>query len=136
VRWSLFLSKFNFFFTYRKGSENACANALSQHDQDAPTEQDKQIQSCTFQLFQPERNHGTTTFTPTRLALAPADFNAILATTEPITWEESRNNDLQYLGAIKAIQQGLQQFPPELNLKLSLAECAIDNKGYLTYRKR
>lgn len=137
VRWSLFLSKFNFFFTYRKGSENGCADALSRRDQDLPTDSDKRVTSRVFQLLQPKQSHGRTSLPATKLTLAPMNIEPATTTiVGPATWTEARGNDPQYLSAIKALEQGLRHFPPSLGLKLSIAECAIDPEGYLVYRKQ
>ena len=45
------MSQFNFEFSYQKEGENEQANALSRQDQDAPSEQDEQIQSYIIQLL-------------------------------------------------------------------------------------
>ena len=72
IQWSLFLSQFNFEFSYQKGGENEQANALSRQDQDAPSEQDEQIQSHTMQLLtQPEGTETAVVVAP----IAPVHTN-------------------------------------------------------------
>jgi hypothetical protein len=51
VRWSLFLSRFNFKFTCRKGIDNGRADALSRREQDMPGDTDDRVTSRTFQLL-------------------------------------------------------------------------------------
>lgn len=127
MRWSLFLSRFNFDFQYRPGTDNARADALSRRDQDNPTEEDPRIADRTKCLL-------------TQIGDDKATVN-IHATTAQQTpdeqdWELARDGDDDYQGAIRTLQQGLRKFPPELKLKVSTSECTIDQAQKLRFRGR
>jgi hypothetical protein len=52
----MFLSQFNFKLTYRKGSENKRADALSRRDQDMPDKDDQRVLSRMIQLLADEKH--------------------------------------------------------------------------------
>ena len=51
-------------------------------------------------------------------------------------WEKAREQDSVYQMAHKAITQGDRKFPTALELKVSIAECKLDDQGNLLYRDR
>lgn len=138
VRWSLFLSRFNFRFSYRKGELNQRADALSRRDQDMPLEQDERLQSRTMQLFtRPEEKDSVTAVAP--LTVPPErpqsnDGEYSYENTE--SWESAREEDTQYREAIECLRQGVSKFPAHLQLKVSVSECSLDAQGFIRFRSR
>ena len=51
-------------------------------------------------------------------------------------WKEGRDKDEKYQIAWKAVKEGARRFPISLDLKLSIAECKLDENGNLLYRNR
>lgn len=51
-------------------------------------------------------------------------------------WKRSADEDETYRMALESLKSGARKFPPQLNLKVSLAECSLDDKGRLIYRGR
>jgi transposase InsO family protein len=125
VRWSLFLSKFNFSFKYRKGSANTQADALSRRDQDMPQDNsDERIQSRTFQLL--------------KAGHQPKNIMAPMISPESIDlWVEARNHDTTYQEVVEILEKGeARSLPSRLKLQISLSECNINHQGYINYRNR
>lgn len=66
------------------------------------------------------------------------------ATSEPYdnieaveqAWNAAADQDETYQLAIAALKSGARKFPPQLGLKVSLAECSIDPQDRLRYRGR
>ena len=51
-------------------------------------------------------------------------------------WDDARQKDETYEGAVNAIRREAQVFPSTLGLKVSIAECGIDEEGRLLFRGR
>ena len=49
-------------------------------------------------------------------------------------WTSSTHDDKDYTKAWQAIKEEARQFPPEQNLKASIAECQTDDNGTLQFR--
>lgn len=136
VRWSLFLSRFNFQLCYREGTANQRADALSRRDQDMPADQDERVKSRTIQLLkEPEKTTGIATICPVQILPLDQPTTAVYETTE-VDWTEARDTDLEYQEAVQCLQQGNRQFPSHLGLKVSVAECCTDNAGFMLFRGR
>lgn len=138
VRWSLFLSRFNFKFSYRKGEENQRADSLSRREQDMPEEQDERVQSRTMQLFSHvEGDKGAVTVTPlTTSDTEPHMEERSLAYDDANSWESAKEGDSQYQEAVACLEQGAQKFPNHLMLKVSVSECSLDSRGFMEFRGR
>lgn len=138
VRWSLFLSRFNFKFSYRKGEENQRADSLSRREQDMPEEQDERVQSRTMQLFSHvEGDKGAVTVTPlTTSDTEPHMEERSLAYDDANSWESAKEGDSQYQEAVACLEQGAQKFPNHLMLKVSVSECSLDSRGFMKFRGR
>jgi transposase InsO family protein len=63
--WAELLSQYNFHITYRPGSENAAADALSRKLEDATTQKAKREAYRTMQIFAPVRTEGQVEQGPT-----------------------------------------------------------------------
>ena len=51
-------------------------------------------------------------------------------------WNAAAEQDETYQLAVEALKLGARKFPPQLGLKVSLAECSINPQGRLLYRGR
>ena len=49
-------------------------------------------------------------------------------------WDTAIEHDDQYKDARQAVLNGEQSFPPSLELKVSIAECTVDENLHLTFR--
>lgn len=148
VRWSLFLSRFNFQFRYRKGEENMRADALSRREQDMPNDDDPRIQSRTMQLLtRPKETASVAVISPISHPSQQYSTDEPLVDHEPLgpalpdldepeLWESAVRNDSVYQEAIQCIQQGMRKFPSQLQLKVSVSECSVDERNHLWFRKR
>ena len=135
VRWQLLLSRFNFHFKYRPGKDNGAADALSRREQDNPQKEDGRVESRTIQLLnQPVRGRVE--------PLAPIQVREEEGSTQPPSyddarlWDEARAQDEIFQEAESVVREGGRKFPSHLQLKVSVAECAIDNDNYLLFRGR
>lgn len=125
VRWSLFLSRFNFTFRYRQGKENGAADALSRRDQDMPKGYDPRVESRTIQLL--NQPVVAAPLQPTGTATSTHDNDEL--------WTQAIQHDETYQDARRCVREGLRQFPSRLGLKVSMSECrVIDDR--LQFRER
>jgi transposase InsO family protein len=131
VRWSLFLSRFNFTFQYRRGSDNARADALSRREQDNPDQNDPRIESRTIRLLAQTKTGASLDAHPIQCAPFVESRDDDL-----VTWEQAREADRIYQEATRALANGARRFPPHLHLKVSISECTLDYQGYLRFRGR
>ncbi len=143
VRWSSILSQFNLKFRYRPGKSNGRADALSRKEEDVPDNaDDERLKTRHFQLLQPVVHHVASK----EEAGATFCFNGRITEEEadppmdddPIEdrWETAAQDDEEYTKARNAVRDGMRKFPPELQLKVTLAECSIDQEGHLRFRGR
>jgi hypothetical protein len=137
---------------YRPGVDNVRADALSRRHQDMPADSsDARISRRFLQIFKP-----TTATTDEELAedealrsfrcsvgrpvisCHPASLSAPLPAQHRLEqlWEEAKKGDQTYQLAWKAVKDGERKFPTALDLKLSIAECRLDESGNLLYRDR
>ena len=140
VRWSNLLSQYNCTFEYRPGSLNGMADALSRQEKDIPeNETDERVQSRFLQLLRPsqtpEEDENTTALMATRIP--GGDRIPDYGSREPTQdlWDAAVREDELYQKALQAVEGGQRKFPPELNLKASVSECAVEN-GHLVFRGR
>jgi predicted aspartyl protease len=154
MRWSLILSRYNFSIMYIPGKENVRADALSRRDQDMPKGADARTELRTIRLLKPEHlqgfPHGTiigtvrvgtaTTSCPSGspgVILAPAQTSAPEPESElEALWAEALQSDGSYGRMIKCLQDNKRTFPPDMQLKVSIAECTVNAAGRLMFRGR
>ena len=88
------------------------------------------------------RNHNIAT--PESPSHAVEEPTPNTADTEPydsiemfkVLWKQAAEKDETYQLAKEALKSGARKFPPQLGLKVSLAECSIDEQDRLRYRGR
>src|SRR6266536_2657346 len=158
MRWALVLSRYNFRIVHVSGTENSRADALSQRDQDMPKNaQDDRLRERNVQLIKPEWiSRGRMRVAASQPRIAPVTLgnptepkqsalpelkrteNKILGELHPLLadWPEAIRRDKQYAKALRAVQQKARRLPPELRLKVSIAECDVSPSGKLLYRGR
>lgn len=149
VRWSSTLSCYNFKIRHIDGKSNVLADALSRRDQDLPSDhQDNRLQERYIQLIKPEeviQEGSPVHVSPVSMSPAPA-IDATSGSSQhhfdPNTpfdlftnWDQATIDDPEYSSVLEALQKNRRKLPSALALKLSIAECSIqDNK--LTFRNR
>ena len=143
VQWFLFLSQFNFQFQYWKGSENERADALSQCEQDLSGDEDPWEQSHMMQLFTcSEKPVGLAMLAPTApdsnpdeefplwLMIPPSENDMM---DDEQLWEIAANQNEQYQEATQCVRKEKRRFLTELQLKISISECSLDNLNRLRF---
>jgi hypothetical protein len=147
MRWSLTLSKFNFTITYLPGKDNVRADALSRREQDMPKAADPRIDDRTVQLLKPGHLKGfppgTIVASPVRTALQAQDVGlplqaqtiGQLSELEEL-WQEALQTDESYEKIVTCLREGKRKLPTDLKLKVSIAECALNEEDRLLFRGR
>jgi hypothetical protein len=149
VRWAQELAKYSFSLTFREGRLSGRPDALSRREQDLPKGvDDPRLAGRDLQLLQDK-------WLPDKLRVS--SFRAAEVVIRKMTawgqevpegkeifqnedlqeaWDTALARDESYSRAIQAVREGDRQFPPELKLKVSIAECTIDDRGLLKFRDR
>ena len=136
MRWSLILSRYHFTISYVPGKQNIRADALSRREQDIPQdEEDERLQHRTTTLIKPEMLSGGEG-TGIRVMATRAETPVTEKLPLEGQWDDARQKDEAYEGAINAIRREAQVFHSILGLKVSIAECSIDEEGRLLFRGR
>jgi hypothetical protein len=162
MRWALLLGRYNMEIVYRPGKENVRADALCRREQDMPQDStDERLQHRHMQLLrfstrneEPEdfENCKDTVITFSAAVTNdsidllnggidqtdlppqrnPREYSAVADNL----WATAADQDDQYQEARQAVLNGARRFPPDLQLKVSIAECSVDDSRYLLYRDR
>jgi hypothetical protein len=137
MRWSLILSKYNFTISYIKGRDNPMADALSRRDQDMPKDTlDNRLQDRMVQLLKPEhfRKPQSLHFAPVQTIGPNPRLEGVASLQE--LWDLAKASDALYEKLCRAVQAGDRIFPTELEVKVSISECALSPEGELLFRGR
>ena len=135
VRWSLVLARYNFTLQYRPGKLGGLPDSLTRRPQDLPANaEDERVQYRQVQLLKAEHLQRALP-----LRAAPVTTESETETQPPqgptmmeTLWRDSRENDDLYDRLCRAVRDGKRSFPPELGVKVSIADCTLD-QGNLYY---
>ena len=131
MRWSLILSRYNFKISYVPGKENERADALSRREQDIPKgQEDERLQHRMRRLIKPEMLTGPKKRT-TQVMVAETEDPSLVK-----QWAQAQQQDQTYEEAVAAIRRDARIFPTALGLKVSIAECSLNEEGRLLFRGR
>lgn len=139
-RWAEQLSRYHFKIEYRPGRLSAAPDALSRREQDAPTGWDDEREKGRIIQAIPDSARPTAhAVRRTEAADVPEPPEADVFVDDAELqrrWNEVKAKDRQYLKVYEAVSSGTRALPPELGLKLQIAECGIDALSRLTWRER
>ena len=162
MRWALLLGKYNMEIVYRPGKENVRADALCRREQDMPqNSDDERLQHRHMQLLkfstrseqQEDDDDGEDailTFSSAVTSSYQGVQSDLVTSTElqpqmepteqdegmESLWATAMEQDEMYQKAKQAVLEGDRRFPSDLQLKVSIAECSIDDGMHLLYRDR
>ncbi|KAI0996221.1 hypothetical protein K3495_g11958 [Podosphaera aphanis] len=152
VRWAQLSSQFNFKIKFRAGKQAARPDALSRRAQDLPkSPDDPRLKEREFQLLRTEwlnkeKPEEATLLAPIVLVSSakpeeaqniPEGKQLFLEKVLEDLWNEGEANDASMFEELyKAMWQNERALPPGLGIKVSLAECELDPRGALCFRKR
>ena len=129
MRWANTLSKYDFKIAYTPGKSNTILDVLSHRPQNIPDGQDERVLAWECQLL--------------KLGMcALGVFNAHPVLVVPANAEEDNNNEIPPIESLwtewyekdttlqqiqQAINKSKRKFPPDLELKVSIGECEVQN---------
>lgn len=138
MRWADILAEFDFELQYRPGKLAARPDALSRREQDVPQDRNDERLSNRF-----KRIFTNVTIRTGRMRTereAPRDFETPVFLFEDrelqALWIEARKTDTSYQAITQALYEGERKLPSTVQVKTSLAECHIDERGLLCFRDR
>lgn len=144
VRWSQFLSQFNFRLEFRAGKNALRPDALSRRDQDLPQNaSDDRLREREFQLLKDEWVKDSSQPAETCALNAASVENACLPPGSSVftesdlqlLWDAGLDADEKTRTMYDALHQGARDFPPALrDWKVSIGECCLDERGVLLFR--
>ena len=141
VRWSQFLSQFDFRLTYRSGSKGERPDALSRRQQDIPKYlDDPRIKEREFQMINPKlwissSNEIVANLTVGKIKV-PKGASLFEDDEMQSLWNKGVEKDNSFHKLYSSFLENHRSFPAEMKLKTSLSECSIDNRGALCFRNR
>ena len=144
MRWQILLSRFNFELVYRPGSQAFRPDALSRRPQDMP--KDKYDDRLTYRdrvlLPQASRDRLNDCLKdsspPSNIQIASMIASPALNNDKELQnfWVEAEAQDDSYPRIKQAVVDNLRTFPRDLNLKVTIADCAVNEQGHLLHRNR
>ena len=134
MRWQIFLSRFNFELVYRPGSQAFRPDALSRRPQDVPKNENDDRLTYRDRVLLPQgiRVHSVQVprmVIPVTQVLTDKDQSQTL-------WIQAKAYDDSYSRIKQAVADNLRTFPRDLGLKVTIADCKIDEQGHLLHRDR
>lgn len=134
VRWTEFLSHFQFKLDHRPGSAATIPDALSRREQDKPEGMDDTRLTERQRILLPKTLWVHRSSTENTGAPLPCPFRDDPKLQE--LWQQAmRDAGERYKKAYRQVQEQRRNFDPELELRLATGECDIEN-GLLRYRER
>lgn len=142
VRWSEFLSRFNFALEWKPGKMMGKPDALSRREQDLPANyEDERLRSRFKRLFQNKHLRNTQLLTLSA-SLTNIDFAKKVRLFEDDQmqelWHNSRQQDKLYQELTTLVVRKERNLPVDLQKEksVSMAECSVDERGLLLFRGR
>ncbi|KAI0996566.1 hypothetical protein K3495_g11617 [Podosphaera aphanis] len=144
MRWSQFLSNFNFIIKFRPGKQAARPDALSRREQDMPQgSDDYRIKNRDVQLIKDSWISGVVTRNRLKQVERnntnniPRGSSMFEEEIFQTLWNKALREDKDISTLYKSLEKGERSLPPTLkHLKISLAECSFDARGALRFRDR
>lgn len=145
VRWSEFLSRFQFTLEWRPGRKGGLPDALSRRDQDMPTDySDERLKGRIMRVFQNDhlRRVPISTLSTNPEGSRELNFEREIRLFEDKDlqqlWHTARQEDRPYQELTKLIANGEKTLPTNLQKEkaVSISECSLDNRGLLCFRER
>jgi hypothetical protein len=137
IRWSLILARYNFKIVHIPGRNNERADALSRRDQDMPVDgSDQRLADRQLQLLKPEMLAESPVITASAATARRKTQGVGEQPDELATWSQAVKDDPEYVRIRDVVKSEARRFPPELKLKVSIAECSISYEGNLLFRGR
>jgi hypothetical protein len=141
MRWADTLREFAFDLHYRPGKLAVRPDALSRREQDVPIGiQDVRLSNRLRTLFPTIRVQTGRTRLSDQDEEAPLDFQASIRLFEDdelqSLWEQARLTDTTYQAISQALKNGDRRLAAQLQVKTSLSECHLDERGLLCFRNR
>lgn len=134
MRWQIILSRFRFDLIYRPGSQAFRPDALSRRPQDMPKNHDDNRFTYRDRTLLPQEIYVHATLAP-RLRIptvtAPSHDEQLQT-----LWNQAEAYDKDYERIKQAVADNLRTFPRDLGLKVTIADCKIDEQGHLWHRDR
>ena len=133
VRWSEFLSQFNFRLSHRPGKDAIVPDALSRREQDLPKDQNDS------RLVERQRTllPGTLWANPVQIEVLKNNKQLPLPLIGPfpndehlqLLWDQATQDKTwdNYAAAREAVVNGERIFPKDLGLHLSIGNCEVKN---------
>ncbi|KAM4060831.1 reverse transcriptase (RNA-dependent DNA polymerase) [Hirsutella rhossiliensis] len=145
VRWSEFLSRFQFELEWRPGRKGGLPDALSRRDQDMPANySDERLKGRIMRLFQNDhlRRVPISTLSTNTEGAQEINFGKEIRIFEDEElqqlWHAARQEDKLYQELTKLVADGAKSLPTGLQKEkvVSISECSLDNRGLLCFRER
>ena len=165
IRWSQALTRYNFTLQYRPGKLGGLPDSLTRRPQDLPSdEEDERVQYRQAQLIKPEHLQPTTPLRTAPVAMETTQQSASddetqaslssvqtlesetgntantvetqVPTAMEALWCDARGKDKLYERLCLAVRERKRSFPPELGVRVSIADCTLDDEDNLRYRDR
>ena len=138
MRWASLLAEFDYELRYRPGKQAARPDALSRREQDVPKGiSDERLSNRFRSMF------AKVAIRPSRSVEeqdGPLDFTTTIPLFEEQSlqdeWTRARSTDPIYQRVSQALKDGERRIAAETGVKTSLAECELDERGLLCFRKR
>ncbi|KAI0993370.1 hypothetical protein K3495_g14814, partial [Podosphaera aphanis] len=140
IRWSQFLSNFDFKLQFRPGRQAARPDALSRREQDMPKNPDDyRLKDRELQLIKNTWISAVDTNKVVENCTRNIPNGLSMFSDEQLQnlWNKAVQEDKQVHILYDSLAQGQRSLPPELkDLKISLGECNFDARGALKFRDR
>jgi hypothetical protein len=138
MRWADILTEFNYKLKYRPRKLAARPNALSRRSQDTPQHITDERLSNRFRTLL--KKVQIKTGRPDLPAVEGVDFEKEIPLFEEPTlqqeWKNARSTDPEYQKICEALAKGDRRIAAETNVKTSLSEYHLDERGLLCFRQR